>query len=156
MDLLTWIRVQWDRAGAIFALVVGGLSLFLGWLGVTNTPHVAKQLPYIASGGLFGIFLVGVAATLWISADLRDEWRELRGIREELHAANELVTSSGRTATLAAIDEAPARTNPAPRARARRASVAMSKTTETTETTLSVAARRPQRAGASQMARPRS
>jgi hypothetical protein len=26
---------------------------------------------------MFGLFLLGVGATVWISADLRDEWRKL-------------------------------------------------------------------------------
>ncbi|WP_293769676.1 hypothetical protein [Sporichthya sp.] len=84
MELTRLIRAQWDRAGAIAAALVGALSLILGYLGVSGTEHVAKQLPYIISGGLTGIFLLGVAGVLWISADLRDEWRELRGARTVL------------------------------------------------------------------------
>jgi hypothetical protein len=41
-------------------------------------------MPYIASGGLLGLFLLGVAGVLWISADLRDDWRETRLLRLEL------------------------------------------------------------------------
>jgi peptidoglycan/LPS O-acetylase OafA/YrhL len=130
---MTWVRLQWDRAGAIFALALGALSLFLGWLGVTDTPHVAKQLPYIASGGLFGIFLVGVAAALWISADLRDEWRELRGLREELRAAYSASVTEA-TATLSVVDDTP-RLAAAPRASVRRPSVAMTATVEDTVVT---------------------
>lgn len=41
---------------------MGFVSLTLGWWGVTNTVQVADQLTYIASGGLFGLFLLGIAA----------------------------------------------------------------------------------------------
>ena len=37
-------------------------------------------MPYIVSAGLTGIFLLGVGAVMWITADLRDEWRELRRV----------------------------------------------------------------------------
>jgi hypothetical protein len=51
--------------------------LIVGWVGVSGTPYTAKQLPYLASNGLGGLFLLGAAAMLWLSADLRDEWRKL-------------------------------------------------------------------------------
>lgn len=81
MDLLNLLRLQWDRAIAVIAGVVGLIALVLGYFGSSGTPHVAEQLPYFISGGLFGIFSLAVAATAWISADLRDEWRELRAVR---------------------------------------------------------------------------
>lgn len=80
-DFLKVLRVQWDRAGAIFSVVLGALCLLLGYLGVSDTPYVAAQLPYFISGGLVGIFFLGVGGILWISADMRDEWRELRALR---------------------------------------------------------------------------
>ena len=48
-----------------------------GWVGVSGTAYSAEQMPYVVGGGLVGIFLLGVAAVLWLSADLRDEWRTL-------------------------------------------------------------------------------
>jgi hypothetical protein len=86
MGFVNWVRTQWDRAAALAAMLIGLLALLLGWLGVSANSYVAKQLPYVVSGALFGIFMIGIAATIWLSADLRDEWRELRGIRIELHA----------------------------------------------------------------------
>jgi hypothetical protein len=84
MGLLNLFRLQWDRGVALLATAIGLLSLLLGYIGVSGTPHVAEQLPYMISGGLFGIFCLTVAAIAWISADLRDEWRELHEIRELL------------------------------------------------------------------------
>ncbi|HEY0397737.1 MAG TPA: hypothetical protein VGF00_05090 [Acidimicrobiia bacterium] len=77
----SWLRVQWDRVGAVGAALVGLAALALGWAGVSSTPHIAEQLPYFISGGLVALFFLGMAVTLWLSADLRDEWRELRALR---------------------------------------------------------------------------
>jgi hypothetical protein len=82
MDLMIWIRNQWDRVGAWVLVALGGLSLILGWIGVSGTPYSFEQIPYVISGGLGGIFLLGVGAMLWISADLRDEWRKLDELLE--------------------------------------------------------------------------
>ncbi len=86
MDFLIWLRIQWDRAAAIPLAIVGLIVLLIGWEGASNTPHLAIQIPYFISGGLLGIFLVAIASTLWLSADMRDEWRELRRIRVLLEA----------------------------------------------------------------------
>ena len=79
--LASWLRVQWDRAGAVGAALIGLAALVIGWVGVSGTPHIAEQLPYFISGGLVALFFLGLAVTLWLSADLRDEWRELRALR---------------------------------------------------------------------------
>lgn len=82
MDVLNWVRNQWDRVSAWVLVALGGLALVLGWVGVTGTPYTFEQIPYVISGGLGGIFLLGVGAMLWISADLRDEWRKLDRLLE--------------------------------------------------------------------------
>jgi hypothetical protein len=84
MELRTWLRCQWDRVGAWVAIGGGLLALLLGWLGVTRTVYPAEQIPYIVSGGLLGIVLVGIGTTMWLSADLRDEWRKLDDIDQRL------------------------------------------------------------------------
>jgi hypothetical protein len=87
MDFLRWARIHWDRVVAVVAALAGAVALLIGWNGASGTAYPAEQLPYLLSGGLVGLFLFGAGATLWLSADLRDEWGELRGIREELRAA---------------------------------------------------------------------
>lgn len=89
MGFMTWIRTQWDRAAALGAVLIGLLAFLLGWRGVSGEAYVAKQLPYIVSGALFGIFMAGIASALWLSADLRDEWRELRAVRHLLRDQNQ-------------------------------------------------------------------
>lgn len=82
MDFYTWLRAQWDRAAAVVALLVGVIALIVGWRGVSGATLPTEQIPYLISGGLVGVFALGVAGTMWLSADLRDEWRKL----DEIHA----------------------------------------------------------------------
>jgi hypothetical protein len=84
MNPMTFLRTQWDRVGAWICIAGGAIVLFAGWWGISGTDKVGRQLPYIISGGLFGVFLLGVGGLLWVSADLRDEWRELWVIRDAL------------------------------------------------------------------------
>lgn len=84
MAVLNWLRVQWDRALAGALAALGLLLLILGWVGTSSTGFVSEQIPYMISGGLGGVFLLATSGTLLLSADLRDEWRELRGIRQRL------------------------------------------------------------------------
>lgn len=85
MDLMKLVRAQWDRTMAVGCILIGLLALLLGWLGTSGTEYVAGQMPYIVSGGLLGIFMLGLGAVLWLSADLRDEWRQLRNLGQQLH-----------------------------------------------------------------------
>ncbi|MEY2591241.1 MAG: hypothetical protein QOJ67_3225 [Acidimicrobiaceae bacterium] len=87
MDLKTVLRAQWDRAAGAAAAAIGLLVLALGWFGASGTAELGKQVPYFISGGLGGMFLLGLGGMLWLSADLRDQWRELRRIRVGLEAA---------------------------------------------------------------------
>jgi hypothetical protein len=77
MEFLSWVRDQWDRVGAVVLVVVGALALLLGYLGISHAVLPSEQLPYLLSGGLVGVFLLGLGTTMWLSADLRDEWRKL-------------------------------------------------------------------------------
>jgi hypothetical protein len=86
-NLLTYLKAQWDRAIAVVCLVIAAGAMLNGYLGISDTPHVAEQLPYFISAGALGVALCAVAGMMWVSADLRDEWRELRSLREELAAS---------------------------------------------------------------------
>lgn len=98
MNLLKYVRVQWDRAGAVLAAVVGLVALIFGYLGTSDTVYIAEQIPYVISGGLTAVILFVVAGVLWLSADLRDEWRELAAQGEDLRAfmAAETANQSGK------------------------------------------------------------
>ena len=75
------VKHRWQRALAVLSLLVGALALLLGWLGISRATLTTEQLPYLASGGLLGLFALGLAATLWLSADLRDEFGALLRIK---------------------------------------------------------------------------
>jgi hypothetical protein len=86
MNLLKYVRVQWDRAGAVVAAIFGLVALVFGYLGTSDTEYIAEQIPYVISGGLTAVVLFTVAGVLWLSADLRDEWRELASQGDDLRA----------------------------------------------------------------------
>ena len=124
MDLMTLLRSQWDRVLAIASVIAGVIVLIVGYVGVSNSGYSAEQLPYLISGGIGGIFLLGLGAVLWLSADLRDEWRLLDEIREAIVTSNETAASSNAGAPSAngSTPHVPdAATTPKPPARRRRA-----------------------------------
>ena len=98
MEFLSWVRDQWDRVGAVVLVVIGALALLLGWIGISDAVLPSEQLPYLLSGGLVGVFLLGLGTTLWLSADLRDEWRKLDRLEELVRGqaeVDEVVATDG-------------------------------------------------------------
>ncbi|HKN37642.1 MAG TPA: hypothetical protein VJ456_00885 [Acidimicrobiia bacterium] len=81
---MKYLRNEWDRAGAWLCVTAGAVALVVGYFGVSGTLETGKQLPYVVSGGMAGLFLLGLGALLWVSADLRDEWRKLDAIDRHL------------------------------------------------------------------------
>jgi hypothetical protein len=95
MEMKTLVRANWDRAVAVTLVLLGVAVLIVGWIGVSGTGLAAEQNPYLISGGLGGIALIAVGCTLWISADLQDEWRRLDALDERL---GELASTPARGA----------------------------------------------------------
>jgi hypothetical protein len=93
VDIIKWLRNQWDRAAAVAAVIFGVVALILGYLGVSRSTLATQQIPYLASGGLAGLFALGLGATLWLSADLRDEWRKLDRIHEAIQRDHAVATN---------------------------------------------------------------
>lgn len=85
MELGKWLRLAWDRAVAVTLVLVGAVIIIAGWIGISGEAYPAKQLPFLMSGGVGGMFLLGVGALLWLSGDLRDEWNKLDRIEEALN-----------------------------------------------------------------------
>jgi hypothetical protein len=132
MTFMKTLRTQWDRAAAVGALALAFIVLLVGFLGVSGTEFVAEQLPYVISGGLVGLTLVVISATLWISADLRDEWRKLdvldARLEQALKTSVTAVPDVPEVSALAipaieatSLPREPAPRKPAPRKAARRA-----------------------------------
>ena len=98
MSVLTWLRVQWDRVGAVVAVLAGAGALVAAWVRASGTTELAHHVPYLISGGLGGIFLLGIGSTLWVSSDLRDEWGELHRLTGELSQLRREVPDYGPVA----------------------------------------------------------
>jgi hypothetical protein len=99
MELSKLLRVAWDRAAALAVILIGAVVVVVGWIGVSGEAYPAKQLPLMMSGGVGGMFLLGVGALFWLSSDLRDEWTKLDRIEEALVrlAGTELVEPEALT-----------------------------------------------------------
>jgi hypothetical protein len=92
MELMTLVRAEWDRILGWSAVGAAVLALLLGYRGVSESLSTGRQLAYLISGGVGGLILVAVGATLLLSADLHDEWRKLDRIEDALRQS-----SAGRT-----------------------------------------------------------
>lgn len=112
MELIKWLRLQWDRAVGVLAMLVGVVLLVIGWIEVSSTEFVSEQIPYVVSAGLGGVVALLIGGTLWLSADLRDEWRALNRIDERLAEGDELVDEL--QARVAALEAAAAADNGRP------------------------------------------
>lgn len=84
---------QWDRAAAVALVLAGLVAVVIGWVAVSDTILTFEQIPYLMSGGLVGVCLVVLGSTLWVSADLRDEWRKLDRLEETLRDAQPLAAA---------------------------------------------------------------
>jgi hypothetical protein len=71
------------RVVAAVAFVAGAVALFLGWHGTAHSSLASEQIPYLVSGAIFGLFALGTAGILWLSADLRADYEKL----DEIHRA---------------------------------------------------------------------
>jgi hypothetical protein len=99
VNLKTLFRLQWDRAAAWAFVGIGAVVLVVGWVGVSGSALPAEQLPYIISAGIGGMFLLGLGAMLWLSADLRDEWRKLDRIERRLGSSHDTASVVAATST---------------------------------------------------------
>ena len=84
MDVLTWLRAQWDRVLGFCLVAAGAVALVVAYEKAADTRYLAEQITVLISGGLGGIFCLGAGATLLVCADIRDEWRKLDRIESVL------------------------------------------------------------------------
>jgi hypothetical protein len=102
------LRAYWDRIAGTVLLVAGAVALILGWVGASGTSQTYQQIPLLISGGLAGLALIVVGATVWVSADLRDEWRKLHRIEARL----EMLADVPCQAPAEAVIDGPVRSAP--------------------------------------------
>lgn len=65
-------------AGAVLA-PLGLVVVLLGWFGAARTPHLFEQVPYLISGGLFGLGLAFLGGFLYFAHWITELLRETRG-----------------------------------------------------------------------------
>src|SRR5438132_5681140 len=58
------VSVRTRRLIGWACVAVGIVSMLLGYAGVSGTSLVAKQLPYVISGGVFGVALIAMGGAL--------------------------------------------------------------------------------------------
>lgn len=112
-----------DRTNQLLRLVAGALvaaglvAVLIGFLGVRDEANIELQVPYLMSGGLGGLALIGLGALALLQYQMRrqeqrmarivdelDEWKEaaLREVRTFLENAEivaDVSTSAPRAAT---------------------------------------------------------
>jgi hypothetical protein len=88
--LWRWVgRATRPWAGWVF-LGVGALLILIGYLGVSREAIVAKQIPYLVSGGIGGVLLAVVGAYFLGTEELRKDSGRLDRLERmvaELHGA---------------------------------------------------------------------
>lgn len=86
-------RWVWQAVRPVLGWVLvglGALALLLGYLGVSREVLVAKQLPFLVSGGLLGIALIVMGAMFLGTEDIRRDSGRLDRLETmimELHVA---------------------------------------------------------------------
>jgi hypothetical protein len=85
-----WSAVR-PLTGWLLALL-GAVALFLAWYGVSGTPVLAKQVPYVVSGGLTGVALVVLAAAFLATEDVRRQLTSLRDVERKVDDLYRLLT----------------------------------------------------------------
>jgi hypothetical protein len=84
VELTKFLQQNKTRAAAAVAFITGLVALFIGWHGTAHASLTSEQIPYIVSGAIFGLFALGTAGILWLSADLRTDWEKLDEISRAL------------------------------------------------------------------------
>jgi hypothetical protein len=85
------IRYRWRETFGWVAIALGALAAILGWVGVSGKDLAPLQLPYLASGGVFGLLLTIVGVGLLVAADVRRDRDRLARIEGDIVELQELL-----------------------------------------------------------------
>jgi ABC-type nickel/cobalt efflux system permease component RcnA len=92
MDMKRFLRAEWDRVAGYAFVLAGAVALVFGFIGVRSAADVIDEISYLVTGGIGAIFLLGVGATLLLSADLHDDFRKLHRVEEKLDQIHRALT----------------------------------------------------------------
>lgn len=87
-------RKQWRLLLGWALVVLGAVFILLGWIGVSGEPDVARQMSYLASGGIGGLTAAVVGVGLLISEDLRSDRKRLGRIEATLLDVNDRLSAT--------------------------------------------------------------
>jgi hypothetical protein len=108
------------RAGAVILTLVGLVVVLVGYLGVRDQSDIVLQLPYLMSGGLGGLALIGLGALLLIQYQMRLQARRYAEVTDQLEEWKEAALSEVRNFLERAEIEVEITEPPAPAAARRR------------------------------------
>ena len=100
-DFQVRLKKSIGRFGGGFSTILIGLgllSLLFAWNGASGEPYVAAQMPYLVSGGLLGVSLVGIGCTLMMINAARVDRARMEAKYDELLGALERGIGGGGSA----------------------------------------------------------
>jgi hypothetical protein len=105
MDVRVWLRENWERSLGVVCLAAGAVATICAFLGVRSSRFLTEDLSYLISGGVGGLLLIGVGATLLVTA-------HLHVMRRDLLRAADVVRSPEERPVVDLLDAAPAESSP--------------------------------------------
>lgn len=82
-------------------LGIGALIILIGWIGVSGTPVVAKQIPYVVSGGIGGVLLAILGAYFLGTEELRKDSGRLDRLERQVADLHEVLLARSDAPSLA-------------------------------------------------------
>ncbi|HVV35974.1 MAG TPA: hypothetical protein VHC63_05165 [Acidimicrobiales bacterium] len=98
------------RLGSGVLVAAGLVAVLLGFLGVRDQGNVELQIPYLMSGGLGGLALIGLGALAQMQAQMRQQEQRMAHIVDELDEWKEAALREVRTFLESAVFEVDADT----------------------------------------------
>jgi hypothetical protein len=92
------MKSQWSKLGGLLGIaycLAGLFLIFLGWNGAATYDREPAQIPYLVSGGLGGLALVVIGASLFVVQSLRADRAALRESLDELRVTIEQAAGMG-------------------------------------------------------------
>jgi hypothetical protein len=72
------------KVAAAVCAVLGLAVIVVGYLGIRDEEDVVLQLPYLASGGLGGLALIGIGAMALIRAQMQEQTARFAELTDQL------------------------------------------------------------------------
>ena len=80
MRILTVLRAHWDRTLAATLVLIGAIAITSAAVQARDTILAFEQITLLITGGITGLALIAIGLATWLSADLRDEWRQMKSL----------------------------------------------------------------------------